>query len=256
MLEASQHHDNSFVTLTYDEEALPRDNSVSPREVGLFIKRFRKILDNKGRGRIRYFAVGEYGETSGRPHYHLAVFGHGECKGSLCGSGYLCEQCEIVDKAWGKGRILVGDLNAHSAAYVGGYVTKKWTKAKDLPNRAPEFARMSLRPAIGLFAAHEIASTLMMHGHDERMIDVPLSLQHGRAKWPLGRYLRRELRRYCGREKHTPPLALAAQAAELQDVREAAWSSKKSVKAEILERSLGRRIQIESKERRKKRETV
>lgn len=136
---------------------------------------------------------------------------------------------------------------------------KKMTSADDarLEGREPEFARMSLRPGIGLGMAHEIASSLMESKMDERMIDVPLSLQHGRARWPLGRYLRRRLRTYIGRAPNAPPLALAPQAAELQDVREVAWNSKTSVKAEVLKRSLGRRIQIEAAAKRKrKRETV
>lgn len=133
------------------------------------------------------------------------------------------------------------------------------TKPDDarLEGRLPEFARMSLRPGIGLGMAHEIASTLMEHKLDERMIDVPLSLQHGRAKWPLGRYLRRKLRTFVGREENAPPEALAPQEEEMHALREAAWNSKTSVKAQVLQKSLGRRIQLEARERRlKKRGTV
>lgn len=136
---------------------------------------------------------------------------------------------------------------------------KKMTTTDDrrLKGRLPEFARMSLRPGIGLGMAHEIASTLLQHRLDERMIDVPLSLQHGRSKWPLGRYLRRKLRTYIGRQPNTPFEALSETIAEMQDVREVAWNSETSVKAEILKRSLGKRRQIEGRERRmKKRETV
>lgn len=105
--------------------------------------------------------------------------------------------------------------------------------------------------------AHEIASTLLEHKLDERMIDVPLSLQHGRNRWPLGRYLRRRLREYIGREPNAPEQALSEAATEMQDVREAAWNSKTSVKAEVLKRSLGRRRQIEARYKRtQKRETV
>jgi len=105
--------------------------------------------------------------------------------------------------------------------------------------------------------AHEIASTLLEHKYDERMIDVPLSLEHGRTKWPLGRYLRRRLRTYIGREPNAPQQSVLEAAAEMQDVREIAWNSKTSVKAEILKRSLGRRRQIEARwKRTQKRETL
>lgn len=75
MLEAAQYHDNSFVTLTYDEEKLPVDLSVTPRTLQLFMKRLRKVYPN----RIRYFGVGEYGDQTMRPHYHLALFNFASC---------------------------------------------------------------------------------------------------------------------------------------------------------------------------------
>lgn len=105
--------------------------------------------------------------------------------------------------------------------------------------------------------AHEIASTLMEHKYDGRMIDVPLSLEHGRSKWPLGRYLRRKLRTYIGREPNAPKEIVSEAAAEMQVLREAAWNTKTSVKAEVLKRSLGRRRQIEARYKRtQKRETI
>lgn len=257
MLEAAQYGDNSFITLTFDDDNLPADNSVSPRDLTLFIKRLRKELQVKGYGRVRYFGCGEYGEESGRPHYHAALFNYAPCeRGSGAGMACSCDQCDLVARTWGRGLTHVGRLEQSSAAYVAGYVTKKWTKAKDLNNRAPEFARMSLRPGIGLGMAHEIASTLLQHKHDERMIDVPLSLQSGRPKWPLGRYLRRRLREYVGRDANAPLLIVQAQAADVQDVREAAWANKTSVKEEVLKRSLGRRRQIYAREGRKRREKV
>lgn len=257
MLEAAQYDSNSFVTLTYNDDNLPGDNSVSPRELSLFFKRLRKRLPYK----VRYFGCGEYGEQTQRPHYHIAIFGIDRCKFGVTRArkAICCEPCSIVHDAWGLGQILQGELNQTSAAYVAGYIMKKMTRNDDarLKGKLPEFARMSLRPGIGLGMAHEIASSLMASPMDERYIDVPLSLQHGRSRWPLGRYLRRKLRTYVGREANAPPLALIPQAAELQDVRETAWSNKTSVKAEVLRRSLGKRRQIEAREKRyRKREAL
>lgn len=103
---------------------------------------------------------------------------------------------------------------------------------------------------------HELASTLLQHRLDERMVDVPLTLQHGTKKWPLGRYLRRKLRTFIGRNANAPPQVMEEQQKELQTVREIAWNNKTSVKTEVLNQSLGKRIQIEAKHRRYKRETV
>lgn len=115
---------------------------------------------------------------------------------------------------------------------------------------------MSLRPGIGLGMMHELASTLLAHKLDEKMIDVPLTLQHGTKKWPLGRYLRRKLRTFIGRHPNAPQAILDLQKAELQTMRETAWNNSTPLQKEVLNESLGRRIQIEAKHRRQKRETV
>lgn len=229
MLEAAQYDDNTFATLTYSDENLPADNSVDPKALRNFFKRLRK----KSALKIRYFACGEYGEHSMRPHYHIALFGYPNC-------GYIntrhrkergcCPQCDLIAQAWGLGQIQLGTLEQKSAAYIAGYVVKKMTKDDDprLEGRLPEFARMSLRPGLGLGMMHELASTLMEHRLDERMIDVPLSLQHGTKKLPLGRYLRRKLRLFIGRSEKTPLAAIELQREELRDVRQAAFDTSTS----------------------------
>lgn len=255
MLEAAQYEHNTFVTLTYSDDHCPGDGSVSPRELSGFVKRLRKSLPYK----IRYFGCGEYGDKSERPHYHLIIFGFAGCQfgTTRAGKDTCCSQCALVDAAWGRGKILLGTVSEQSAAYVAGYIIKKYTKTGPLGKRLPEFARMSLRPGIGLGMMHELASTLLQHKLDERMVDVPLSLQHGKAKWPLGRYLRRKLRTFIGKSPNAPAEALADQEKELQILREIAWANKTSVKAQVLNKSLGRRIQINNRHsRRKKRETV
>lgn len=254
MLEAAQYESNSFATLTFGDDNLPQDNSVSPRDVQTFIKRLRKRTN----GGLRYFACGEYGEVTGRPHYHLALFGYAGCSHGTTRTqrAICCDQCTTLSKAWGKGLVQLGTLEEASAAYIAGYVSKKWTKASDPGGRYPSFARMSLRPGIGLGMMHELASTLLQHKIDEKYIDVPLTLQHGKIKWPLGRYLRRKLRTFVGREANAPKEVLDLQAEELQAMRESAWANSTSLTNEVLKNSLGRRIQIEARYRRKKRETV
>lgn len=167
-----------------------------------------------------------------------------------------CSQCAEIYKAWGQGNIQLGELNQQSAAYIAGYLSKKWTRAQSTEHRHPEFARMSLRPGIGLGMMHEIASTLMQHKSDEHMIDVPLFARHGSKRWPFGRYLRRNLRKFIGRDPNAPQEILEEQEKALQDLRQTAWDSQTSVKSEVLKASLGRRIQIEAKHRRKKREAI
>jgi len=255
MLEAAQYEDNAFLTLTYADNKLPPGNSLDPRALTLFFKRLRK----KSARQIRYFGCGEYGEQSGRPHYHLALFNYPTCtrgqtqnlRRSTC-----CPHCDLLAETWGLGNILLGTLTPESSAYVAGYISKKYTHAQNYENRVAPFSRMSLRPAIGLGMMHELASTLLQHKLDEKMIDVPVSLQHGSKKWPLGRFLRRKLRTFIGKEINAPEAVLQSQSEELQALRSTAWANQTSVKTEILNKSLGRRIQINARYRRSNREKV
>lgn len=179
ILESFCHKQNLFLTLTYDNDHLPSDGSVSPREMQLFIKRLRKAVAPV---KFRFFLVGEYGPDTFRPHYHLAIFGLG------------FEHEAQIAASWTYGFYKLGDLTEASAGYVGGYVTKKMTKADDprLEGRHPEFVRMSLKPGIGCGALDVIEMTLKEH--DLLGGDVPTVLRHGKKIYPLGRYLRSKLR--------------------------------------------------------------
>lgn len=195
MIEALVHPSASFVTLTYEE--VPDGGSLVPKDLQLWLKRFREV-----RGPCRYYAVGEYGDQTERPHYHLALFGHDR------------ECTEDVSRTWGKGHVYVGTLTFHSAQYIAGYVTKKLTKRDDprLGGRYPEFARMSLRPGIGAYGAVDIAKALQSKaGWDEieRFGDVPASLLVGRKSWPLGRYIRMKIRDAMEWEENGQPEAAA-----------------------------------------------
>lgn len=251
MLEAALHDQNAFVTLTFRDDALPKDNSVSPRDLQLFLKKLRR----SGASGLRYFGCGEYGDTSGRPHYHLALFNYPSCHRGITKQNKpdrpfnCCPPCNAVYKAWGLGGITLGLLEESSAAYIAGYVTKKMTRHDDprLEGRLPEFARMSLKPGIGLGMMHEVASTLLEHNLHEKITDVPVSLSHGKKQWPLGRYLRRNLRKMIGRDEKTPQEVLEHQKQTLQPLREIAYNNSSSLKTEVLNASRPRRIQIEAR---------
>lgn len=258
MLEAAQYKDNCFVTLTYSPEKLPEDMCVWPREIQLFIKRHRK----KAAKPFRYFAVGEYGEKSGLPHYHLALFDHPGCLFTQTRrkrDGVCCAVCSAVSESWGQGFILLGTLEQRSMAYVAGYINKKMTKASDprLEGRAPEFARMSLKPGIGHGMMHDLASTLMEHGLEKRLVDVPVCLQHGPTQYPLGRYLRRSLRHLIGRPKNAPQGAIDEYKEKMRPLREIAFAGSTSLQTEVLKASEGKRIQIVSRAKlKRKRHTI
>ena len=113
LLENMSSADSKFVTLTYDPEYLPSDGSVNPIHLRNYIQNIRRKHENT----IRYFAIGEYGETTWRPHYHLALFSPDDS---------LSER-EIA-RCWNKGFSHQGEISPESARYLTGYVTKKVTK--------------------------------------------------------------------------------------------------------------------------------
>lgn len=243
-LEASQYEENAFVTLTYDEEHLPEGGTLVPRDLQLFLKRLRKSIEPR---KVRFFAVGEYGDETFRPHYHLGLFGYPGCRKGVTNTrrdGTCCSVCDGLRSNWSDkrgplGRVYCGQLTKDSASYIAGYVTKKLTQKDDerLEGRHPEFARMSTRPGLGCGVMDEVASTLLEY--DVEMEDVPGTLQYTRGlHLPLGRYLKQQLRRRIGRDEKTPESIIEKAKADLQPLRELAKSLAPRGSREFLFRNL------------------
>jgi len=76
---------------------------------------------------MRYYAVGEYGDESLRPHYHACVFGHSFTEGRIIlrETPTLLWTTMPLERAWGLGNVSVGALNFKTARYTASYVTKK-----------------------------------------------------------------------------------------------------------------------------------
>lgn len=280
MLEASLYKDNAFVTLTYNDESLVKTSdgkaTLCPDDLKNFLKRLRRRFEPT---RLRFFAVGEYGHDGTRlwnPHYHLALFNYPGC--SYCvanvGAQYRqcdCAVCKLISECWrnkdrsSKGLTHNGVLAPESADYICGYVTKKMTDGDNpkLGGRAPEFTRMSLKPrakgepgGIGGEAMHEVGDAVLRFDLVEREGDVPGQLRHGRVRKPLGRYLRRQLRRICGEEESAPDSTLAAAAEELREVCARPEIIEKGGAAEALAANDDVRVmQMEKRNERKKGKT-
>lgn len=266
LLESRLHGDSSFVTLTYDEEHLPEEGSLNPRHTQGWLKRLRKSL---GADRVRYYLVGEYGESTWRPHYHVALFGYPACergrtehRESVC-----CGSCQRIKETWGFGGVDVGELTLESAQYIAGYVTKKLTVPDSEVNRLwriqrncllgerhPEFARMSRRPGIGAGAMSVVGSSLLQSvgvAFAEIVLDVPNVLMHDRKKWPLGRYLVRKLREEVGRDVEAPEAVRGAYVETLRAMyREAlvqAENKNKTVGKIVVDANQGKRLNLQSR---------
>lgn len=175
VLESMLHECNFFITLTYDDLHLPtaprsmtisddtgevlRDGYSHPLDPPALTKFFKDLrryysyhykLDG-----IRFFACGEYGDKSGRPHYHaiifnLPIFDLKFYKRSF--DGHPLYTSEILNNIWGNGYVVIAECCYDTCAYVARYITKKQVgRNKDFYDYmalVPEFVRMSRRPGI------------------------------------------------------------------------------------------------------------
>lgn len=126
---------------------------------------------------IRYLHCGEYGDQTGRPHYHACLFGFNFPDLVDLHNRYSSDNdhdildvlndvktetklqtSEILTKLWGKGHCTVGTLNYQTAAYTAGYVTKKMLQPEtelldnetgELTDIQKSYRTMSTRPGLG-----------------------------------------------------------------------------------------------------------
>lgn len=177
MLECKKYEHNYMVTLTYDDEHLPKVIGVDwktgeykelstlvPRHVQLFLKKLRKAYTKGQYGEIkfdphtgiRYYMCGEYGDQKGRAHYHIIFFNLPipDLKDwQVNKKGYMQEKSQLIENIWGMGLTSVCPVTYEVALYVASYVMKKrkGPTAKEeyeLRNQVPEYTNMSRKPGI------------------------------------------------------------------------------------------------------------
>lgn len=138
-----------FVTLTYSDENLhyrvdKTTGEMLPvlRKADLqsFIKRLRYYSS------FRYFAVGEYGEQTMRPHYHILMFN-------------LSRKAALkIEFVWNVGNVHIGRVETGSIHYMTKDMMKPKTKTEVMG--IPGFRIMSTKPGIG---AHELIMDSMLN---------------------------------------------------------------------------------------------
>lgn len=127
--ESKIHEKAIFLTLTYDDAHLKYSFNGYPtlhkEHFQLFMKKLRKTSSKK----LRYYACGEYGSSTLRPHYHAIIFGT---------SG------DLISQIWQHGHDYIGNVSDRSIAYVAGYMCKIHTvPLTDYDDREKEFSLMS-----------------------------------------------------------------------------------------------------------------
>lgn len=143
-----------FLTLTYSTDYVPITKngfmSLRSRDVQLFFKRLRKSHYGYSDEPIKYYAAGEYGGKTNRPHYHIILFNaqlelmfdKTDLK-ILDYSDY--DGAQIVQcKQWTLGTCTIGKVSHASVGYTMKYISKP----KRIPlhrndDRRPEYAQMS-----------------------------------------------------------------------------------------------------------------
>lgn len=114
----------AFITLTYATPHLTWLGG-KPQLVKADLQKWFKRVRKAGY-RIRYFAVGEYGEQTMRPHFHVLLF------------GYVPE--DVIRSTWSLGQVHIGQISYASCGYCTKYVISgKW---KGTPIIEPKYGKM------------------------------------------------------------------------------------------------------------------
>lgn len=170
MQEEKRSSESHFITLTYDTKTVPITSngfmSLDKRDIQLFFKRLRKALD--GQPSIKYYAVGEYGGKTARPHYHLLLF-----------------NCPVgpIQNAWGKGQVHYGTVSGASVGYTLKYMHKPgWKPLHRNDDRVPTFSLMSKR------LGENYLTDAMVSWHKDDMCNRMYVVLEGGQKVAMPRY--------------------------------------------------------------------
>lgn len=157
-----------FVTLTYDDDHLPvlyqittgqSELTLKKRDLQLFFKRLRKRFRDR---EIRYYAAGEYGTKTNRPHYHAIIYGISLSDfedlsprgNNQLGQFYYSSE-RLARDIWKNGFCLLADVSWKTCAYVARYVNKKQygLVSDEFIDRMqePVFSVSSRNPGIGMY---------------------------------------------------------------------------------------------------------
>lgn len=164
--ESQMHKENSFVTLTFNDENVQKNGSLEKESFVNFMKRLRKNSLQP----VRFFHCGEYGTKLSRPHHHALLFGRDFPDKQLWkqSNGQNWYRSEELEKLWPFGFSTVGDVTQESANYVARYILKKVNgeqAEKHYDGKMPEYITMSRRPGIGKSWLEKYQSDVFPHDH-------------------------------------------------------------------------------------------
>ncbi|UDN67606.1 replication initiator protein [robinz microvirus RP_71] len=159
-----QRIDNDTHAETHAHEIQPEVASLSKADLHAFTQRLNSDVRRRSGKGVKYYACGEYGDRTNRPHYHIAIYGEDFTDDRIywkrAQSGNNLYRSSRLARLWPHGDADIGDLTFESAAYIARYILKKITGTKALDHYlrtnergeqywlTPEFNVMSRRPGI------------------------------------------------------------------------------------------------------------
>lgn len=157
---------NAFLTLTYSDQHLPWHGGLEYKHLVLFWKRLRKQI-----GKLRYYAVGEYGDKTQRPHYHACIFGHDftDDRIILRDTPHLLWTSPALQAAWGLGNVSVGTLNFATARYTAQYVVKKLRKKQQYKRIDEQTGELILLEQPRAFMSRNLGKNWWLQWHQQTM---------------------------------------------------------------------------------------
>jgi len=187
----------AFVTLTYDTTHVPISKrgfmTLCKRDFQLFMKRLRKLHPKDSK--LKYYAVGEYGSKTFRPHYHAIIFDLDK---------------NLVPDAWTLGDVHIGDVSGASVAYTTKYLSKgKIIPVHSNDDRVPEFSLMSKKLGINYLSD----AVIKYHQAD---ISRNYVMLEGGVKIAMPRYFREKIYTDEQRKEQGHLIAKISQAAQAE----------------------------------------
>lgn len=150
----------SFVTLTYNDDNLPSDNSLCPEHLKQFHESLRYRLRDSGR-KFKYYSVGEYGDSNHRPHYHCILFGLNPNPYDINNDRQLIadswKRCDDFIWKWKNRHNAIDYVNRRDISYVTGYFQKKLTgnlAVDEYGDKVRPFQRSSTKLGLDYLFAH------------------------------------------------------------------------------------------------------
>lgn len=187
---------SSFWTLTYRDADLPQLTNENLRhQIRKFFDALRKSENRAGNTLpIRYFGCFEYGETFGRPHFHLLIYN--------VVANYLEPQKyrrgmplpTVHLPAWPYGHICPAEFNSATVAYTASYLLPDKSSPDYQKPPVEPFMVKSVRPGIGFTGLRLFAENLA--AKQPILSDKPNYLALGGRTYALSNYCKEKFCEY------------------------------------------------------------